>query len=176
MNFIEESDKRVAIAPMLGFSAGDSNFWGSMKAHCPFGYLHADGGADKNFRIYFAANTAYCFEEALYLTPSILYSRLHDVSRLAAAKILCDKHGIKPPTISALMKEIDAQESGEDLGTSRPIVLDAARYRAGYKQSDMTPDSVIEALMSLPDRMTRTQCQRAVEFLGDMLTVKRLLV
>lgn len=66
----------------------------SWKTRCPLGYAHADGGLDKNFRVYPSSNRAYCFEMHGTLTPCRLMSLHWGISQKNAAKRLANEYGL----------------------------------------------------------------------------------
>lgn len=52
----------IGVARMLGCHVGDVIDVKSVKVHCPFGFLHPDGGMETAFRIYPGTNSAYCVD------------------------------------------------------------------------------------------------------------------
>lgn len=65
----------------------------SWKTDCPFGFEHADGGIDKNFRVY-PTNTAYCFAMHGGLSPVRLVMMQRDLPPTRAAQVLADRYGL----------------------------------------------------------------------------------
>lgn len=73
----------------------------SWKVRCPFFFEHDDGGIDRQFRVYSATNTGYCFALHGTLTPVRLWSiRGSFRTQREAATALLDTFGVsyrEPP-------------------------------------------------------------------------------
>lgn len=94
---VELCDEIVPISSVLNdfFDAAvPSGVVGSWKTFCPFADEHADGGADKQFRIY-DTNQGWCFEQHGRLTPSRLIAIQREWGRVRAARWLLDHYGLR---------------------------------------------------------------------------------
>lgn len=94
-SLVETADEAVDIRDILkamGGWAPDGPF-GSLKIDCPWAGEHADGGRDKNCRI-FGSTNIYCWAMHGYITPTKLYARWKGVSRQQAAETLLDERGL----------------------------------------------------------------------------------
>lgn len=87
----EVADIRDVLRDM-GLYAPSGTFY-SYKIDCPWNYEHADGGRDKNCRL-FGGTNIYCWAAHGYITPSYLYSRWKGVTIQDAAKELLDQLGL----------------------------------------------------------------------------------
>lgn len=90
---IEYANEHVSIAWTLrqsGVYVPDEYVPGiSVRASCPFEFLHVDQGLSKALKVYYDTNTAMCFAESLYLTPVRLWRLSNDLpSDFAAATSL----------------------------------------------------------------------------------------
>jgi hypothetical protein len=93
--WIEKADEVVNILDILeamgcDVPRGEYNSW---KMFCPFKDEHADGGLDKNFRVYPPTNVN-CFAMHGYMTPTLLYKHWKNMSRERAALILLEERGL----------------------------------------------------------------------------------
>lgn len=96
VTLIDRADTEIDIREIyteMGFYApsGEYNSW---KIHCPFGDEHADGGLDKNCRLYPDTNNIYCWDSHGYLTTTRLYARWKGMPRMRAAEILLENRGL----------------------------------------------------------------------------------
>lgn len=67
----------------------------SARVYCPFGETaHADGGEEPAFRIYPDTNSAWCFAEREYFSPTKLYALHLGIPELEAAGRLLESVGI----------------------------------------------------------------------------------
>lgn len=95
-SLIDKADELVDIRDIytdMGYSA-PSGEYSSWKIFCPFGDEHADGGMDKNCRLYPTTNNIYCWDSHGYLTSTRLYSRWKGIPRKKAAQILLEERGL----------------------------------------------------------------------------------
>lgn len=76
-----------------GFDIPDPGSARSLKAHCPWGWTHPDGGMEKSFRVY-ATNTAYCFAGCGFINPVRAAAMLWDVSEQRAAKEMSARYHV----------------------------------------------------------------------------------
>lgn len=68
----------------------------SWKINCPFNFEHADGGVDKNCRVYPDSNHAYCFADLRHglLSPVRVWQLKTDTAPMVAAKALLELYGL----------------------------------------------------------------------------------
>lgn len=94
-SLIEKADEAVDIRDIMKqmkLWAPTGTFY-SYKINCPFAYEHADGGLDKNCRL-FGSTNIFCWAEHGYLTPTRLYARWKHIPQKRAAEILLDERGL----------------------------------------------------------------------------------
>jgi hypothetical protein len=102
-SWIEQADENVNIADLLtsiGVFVPDTiRDGGNKKVHCPFGFYHSDGGNAKAMKVYYSANSAYCFSCSKRYSPVSLAAAHWDCSFVAAAMRLLEDAGFKPKTL-----------------------------------------------------------------------------
>lgn len=68
----------------------------SWKISCPFAFEHADGGMDKNCRVYGTGNL-YCFAQHGQLTPVRIFQMKYDLSYRDAAMAVLEAYNLARP-------------------------------------------------------------------------------
>lgn len=130
INDIEKADDVVDIRDILkqmGRWAPSGDFY-SYKIDCPWNYEHADGGLDKNCRI-FGGTNIYCWAMHGYLAPTTLYSKWKGISRQKAAEILLDERGLlRKPWREKWNELIDVREAAQSRGLGSKTDMVAALH------------------------------------------------
>jgi hypothetical protein len=124
VRIIEAVNAEVGLVKFLsdeGFDVADPGSGRSIKTHCPWRWLHADGGAEKAFRVY-ATNTAFCFAGCGFFTPTRAAAMLWDVSEQRAAKEMAARYGVSVGDVDAAVELML-----RDVDVNRADLLDAMR-------------------------------------------------
>lgn len=79
----------VSLLRQIGTMVPDVEF-GSVKVYCPFSILHMDHGTTRSMRVYPESNTAYCFNDCGFFTPTKLAMQAWDLSRAEAVDRLLE--------------------------------------------------------------------------------------
>lgn len=156
---IERCDEAINILDVLeqmnvDVPRGEYSSW---KTHCPFGYEHADGGLDKNFRVYPPTNVN-CFAMHGFLTPSSLYARWKGMGRERAAKTLLEEAG--------LLRYKNYREKWNELAEER----DAAR------EANVALGSSADLIKALQLALSRNVNYKAVEFAPEVRLAWRVVL
>lgn len=113
-----------------GFFAPTGEYF-SWKIYCPFAYEHADGGIDKNTRMY-PPTHIYCWAQHGKITPVFLHARRNGLTQKAAAEELLHKAGLlKPKNFRERWQEI-LSERGDKVNVrlgSQSYAIDALQKR-----------------------------------------------
>lgn len=88
----EVVDIRDIYNEMQSGSLAPSGEYSSWKIWCPFGYEHADGGLDKNCRLY-PPTHIYCWASHGVIRPTYLYARWKGMPQKKAAEELLKARG-----------------------------------------------------------------------------------
>jgi hypothetical protein len=121
----------------------------SYKTFCPFQVEHPHA-LDKNFRVYPATNTAYCFEMHGLLRPVRIVQLQRDVKATKAAVSILERYGLmKPRKYGARFNEmlVEREQQIPELGEMSYIVealhtslrshpaYDEVQYRASFQNA-----------------------------------------
>ncbi len=103
MSNIELADNEVDIFLALnlaGAKVAPSYDSESVKIHCPFCLAYDPGRIkEKSLRVYFRTNTAFCYREHEFFTPTRIASKAWDKSPASAAIALLERIGYLPPSV-----------------------------------------------------------------------------
>lgn len=96
----------------------------SWKTRCPFGFEHADGGIDPNFRVY-PTNTCYCFAMHGGMGPVRLVMTQRDLPPTRAAQVLAERYGLEqrePYWEKMARLLVESEASGPNVGSPQHAV------------------------------------------------------
>lgn len=124
---------------------------GSYKGYCPFGFEHADGGIEKQWRTYPSTNSSYCFAGHGSLTPVRLVQIKKDIKATDAAVDILRRYGLFAPRhfrerYADLVRE--REEKTRQLG-SPAYLVEALRTAAGEGAED--PEAMERVLQRLDE-------------------------
>lgn len=148
-----------AAARWAGVDAG-----GRAKAHCPFGIIHDDGGAEQSFRVY--EDHGYCFAGCGYFTATRLLAEAWEVTREDAAAEALRRAGWRPASYAHLWASVTRERPPDrDALRAALTVWCSARCpdwdRRQYDQR--TADKLARCYGLLPLVKTREDCVRWLE-------------
>lgn len=135
---------------------------GSFKGYCPFGFEHADGGIEKQWRTYPATNTSYCFAGHGSLTPVRLVQIKKDVRATDAATDILRRYGLFTPRhfrerYAELVRE--REERTRQLG-SPAYLVEALRTAVGDGAEN--PEAMERVLQRLDEVLAADPTEAAV--------------
>lgn len=123
------ANARMGILPALrraGTEIGDFST-GSIKVHCPFGFLHIDGGYDKAMRVYPDTNSAHCFAGCGTFTPVKLLAKIMDISDREAVDVVLEETGYVAPDYASRWASLHAEPLVDHDGLSEALKVACAR-------------------------------------------------
>jgi hypothetical protein len=121
----------------------------SYKTFCPFQFEHPNS-LDKNFRVYPATNSAYCFEMHGMLRPVRIVQLQKDLKATKAAIVILERYGLmKPRHYRERFNEllVEREQAKTEVGDTNYIVealhtslrshpaYDEVQYRAVFRQA-----------------------------------------
>lgn len=132
----------VLVLTQLGVEISHPPEGTSLKVFCPFSFLHEDGGAAPALRVY-STNTAFCFAEDLFFTPSSLAAVARDVTRREAAEQLLEEAGI--PSSSDYRERFEqvvrqAEAPLPDIGSLQQALRASVALHPQYRARQYDPD------------------------------------
>ncbi len=129
----------------------------SPKVHCPFGELyHSDGGVAAAMRLYVENNHAWCFSCAYFYTPVRLVARAFDLNEYAAAELLLDRTGYRPPDPHSVWDDLVAQEPQPDrvlLGEALKTFCRRTAAEWSVRQYEPPTAAVLSRCLALLDQV-----------------------
>lgn len=132
---IDKANEAVDIREIYNKLPGMYAPWGeyaSWKVNCPFNYEHADGGMDKNCRIY-GGQHLFCFAMHGIITPVYLWARLNAMPSKRAAEELLEQRG--------LLRNLNYWEKWEQLTTAPQHSSGSQNYAITALRKELQTDN-----------------------------------
>jgi len=166
------ANEKVRIEDVLNDHYGLNVPYGAdrWKSRCPFAYEHADGGLDKQFRVFSTDNYGHCYESHGHLDPVRLWKmKSYAPTLLDAAKGLLEAYGIetKPKSLDERVADLQKQEEfhSDPSAVSQALQVFLSRL-SGYEDRQYDDDvlrSVNSVLKAVPNVCAQAESQEEVE-------------